>query len=80
MVFYRSEGGELMPWCPEVVLYIIQPESNRVLVFIMKATIRSSGHFKNLRMSISCKNLHFLEIKDHIKVYLLIGGLVVGVM
>ena len=24
--FFPSEGGELIPWCPEVVLYIIQPE------------------------------------------------------
>ena len=23
--FFPSEGGELIPWCPEVVLYIIQP-------------------------------------------------------
>ena len=25
--FFPSEGGELIPWCPEVVLYIIQPGS-----------------------------------------------------
>ena len=25
VVLYRSGGGELIPWCPEVVLYIIQP-------------------------------------------------------
>ena len=23
--FFPSEGGEVIPWCPEVVLYIIQP-------------------------------------------------------
>ena len=23
--FFPSEGGKLIPWCPEVVLYIIQP-------------------------------------------------------
>ena len=23
--FFPSEGGELIPWCPEVVPYIIQP-------------------------------------------------------
>ena len=26
MVFYRSGGGKIIPWCPEVVLYLIQPE------------------------------------------------------
>ena len=25
VVFYRSGGGELILWCPEVVLYLIQP-------------------------------------------------------
>ena len=25
VVLYRSGGGELIPWCPEVVLYLIQP-------------------------------------------------------
>ena len=27
--FFPSEGGELIPWCPEVVLYITQPDVER---------------------------------------------------
>ena len=29
--FFPSEGGELILWCPEVVLYIIQPEDGHLL-------------------------------------------------
>ena len=32
MVFYRSGGGELIPWCPEVVLYLIQPVHRQTLM------------------------------------------------
>ena len=38
VVFYRSGGGKIIPWCPEVVLYLIQPGEN----------LRWSQNFVNL--------------------------------
>ena len=39
--FFPSEGGELIPWCPEVVLYIIQPGIYSKIIFYCIITTKT---------------------------------------
>ena len=52
VVFYRSGGGELIPWCPEVVLYLIQPALSLVCIVWEAPFARISS---SLKRPVACR-------------------------